>query len=461
MKKTNKILSLVLAVVMLLSTMGVSAFAASTSKTGLYKVNNKWCYMKSGKVDYSVTGLFKHTNGKWYYVKKGVVQSNYTGLVKHTNGKWYHVKNGVKTTYTGFFKHTNGKWYYVKTGVVNSDFTGLAKHTNGKWYYAKKGVVQSDFTGLVKHTNGKWYHIKNGVKTTYTGLAKQTNGKWYYVNSGVVDFSYSGFATHNNKLYFVVNGVVVNSSNTGNSGPAISPDGGVSDAPASPDAGDSTTTPDADLAATADVVKAINDATANAVNASYDWTRDARYTKSMNMGGMTDVLNNIIQGVDENANINSVMGGFLGIGSKSGVVNNGVSDGSIEGKYLLKATTLTTTDIKQFRVNGNTYIVQLNDCTNPDANSSLAHATNDYITCAEVNSSITAAVGDGMMSINEDQSQLAYKNIILTAVINNGQLTSLEYSYTFDVNLSLKVSIMTTTGTGASETKATYSNFKY
>lgn len=441
MKKTNKILSLVLAVVMLLSTMGVSAFAASTSKTGLYKVNNKWCYMKSGKVDYSVTGLFKHTNGKWYYVKKGVVQSNYTGLVKHTNGKWYHVKNGVKTTYTGFVEHTNGKWYYVKAGVVNSDFTGLAKHTNGKWYYAKNGIVQSDFTGLIKHTNGKWYHIKNGVKTNYTGLAKHTNGKWYYVNGGVVDFSYSGFVSYKGTLYFVIDGVVASSGNVGDSG--------------------STTEPDADLAATADVVKAINDATANAVNASYDWTRDARYTESMNMGSMTSVLDGIIKGVDENASIDSVIGGFLGIGSKSAEVTNGGSDGSVEGKYLLKATTLTTTDIKQFKVNGNTYIIQINDCTNPDANSSLAHATNDYITCAEVNSSIAAAVGDGMMTVDEAGSQLAYKNIILKATIDNGQLTSFEYSYTFDINLKIKIMSMSSNGTGAAETKATYSNFKY
>ena len=73
MKKTNKILSLVLAVVMLLSTMGVSAFAASTSKTGLYKVNGTWCYLKNGVVAKSANGLFKHTNGVWYYVDDGKI----------------------------------------------------------------------------------------------------------------------------------------------------------------------------------------------------------------------------------------------------------------------------------------------------------------------------------------------------------------------------------------------------
>ncbi len=461
MKKTNKILSLVLAVVMLLSTFGVSAFAASTSKTGLYKVNGTWCYVKNGKVDYSVTGLFKHTNGKWYYVEDGRVDFGFTGLAKR-NGIWYYVEDGrVDFDFTGLAKRNgiwyyvedgrvdfgftglakrNGKWYYVEDGRVDFDFTGLAKR-NGKWYYVEDGRVDFDFNGLVKR-NGKWYYVEAGrVDFTYTGLAGR-NGKLYYVKDGVVDFSYSGLVTHNGEIYNVVNGVVVSGiGNVGDTSPEIKPDG--------------------DLEGIADVVKAINDATANAVNSTYDWTREAQYTESVDMGSATDVLNNIIQGVDANASLDSVIGGFLGVGTKSGAVTNGVSDGSIQDKYLLKATTLTTDDIKQFRVSGNIYMIQINDCTNPDANSSIAHATNDYITYTEVNQSITAAVGDSLMSVNETGTNLAYKNIILSATIEDGQLTNLEYSYTFDFNLSLKVYIMNTTGTGATKTKATYSNFEY
>ena len=153
-----------------------------TSKTGLYKVGDTWCYVKGGKVNYDYTGLTKYNgewyyvedgvkdssfiglykySGKWYYVKNGVVDKSYTGLVKHTDGKWYYVKNGVKTTYTGLCKYS-GKWYYVNKGVVDFKYTGLCKYSS-KWYYVKKGVVDFTYTGNVKY-NGKIYKVKNGVK---------------------------------------------------------------------------------------------------------------------------------------------------------------------------------------------------------------------------------------------------------------------------------------------------------
>ena len=46
------------------------------------------------------------------------------------------------------------------------------------------------------------------------------------------------------------------------------------------------------------------------------------------------------------------------------------------------------------------------------------------------------------------------------AVIDNGQLTSLDYSYAFDANLTIKA-VITAKGNGAAAMKATYSNFKY
>ena len=131
-----------------------------TSKTGLYKVGETWCYVKSGAVNYKYTGLCKY-NGKWYYVNDGVKDASFTGLVKYS-GKWYYVKKGVVDfTYTGLVKHS-GKWYYVKSGVVNFSYTGLCKYS-GKWYYVKKGVVDFKYTGNVKY-NGKTYKVVKGVK---------------------------------------------------------------------------------------------------------------------------------------------------------------------------------------------------------------------------------------------------------------------------------------------------------
>ena len=223
------------------------------------------------------------------------------------------------------------------------------------------------------------------------------------------------------------------------------------------------TNPGAAQATKADVAKAINEATAKGAKASYDWSREAKFTRNIDVGGLTSILDGIIKGVDENASLNSVVGGFLGIKEQpfsASVVNGQLPESGMEEKYLLKAMALTEGDIAQFRVDGNKYMVQIKDCTNPDANSAWAHASNDYITYSEVNSSIAGAVGEGVVTVVEGESQANYKNIIMTAVIDNGQLTSLEYSYAFDANLTIKAGIKAK-GTGAAAMKATYSNFKY
>ena len=214
----------------------------------------------------------------------------------------------------------------------------------------------------------------------------------------------------------------------------------------------------------ASVAKALNEATAKAAKASYDWTRTAKFTRNIDVGPLTKILDGIIKGVDENANLNSVVGGFLGIKEKpfSATVSNGqLPESGMNGepKYLLKAMTLTEADIQSFQVSGNKYQVQIKNCTNPDANSAWAHASNDYITFAEVNESIAGAVGSAV-KVEESGSTAAYKSILVTAVIENGKLTSLEYKYTFDATIKIKAGL-TATGTGAAEMNAKYTNFKY
>lgn len=213
----------------------------------------------------------------------------------------------------------------------------------------------------------------------------------------------------------------------------------------------------------AEVAKALNDATAKASKASYDWTRSAKFTKNIDVGGLTSILDGIIKAVDENASLNSVVGGFLGIKEQplEAKVANGQlpEEGMGDDKYLLKAMTLTENDIQSYKVDGNKYQVQIKNCTNPDENSSLAHATNDYITFAEVNESIASAVGD-KVKVLEDGSKANYKKILFTVVIEDGKITSLEYSYTFEANIQIKAGL-TAAGTGAAEMNAKYSNFKY
>ena len=210
----------------------------------------------------------------------------------------------------------------------------------------------------------------------------------------------------------------------------------------------------------ADVAKALNEATAKAAKASYSFERTAQFTKNIDVGGLTGILDGIIKGVDENSDLNSVVGGFLGIKKDpiKGEVKNGAGEG-FDAKYMIKAMNLTEADIQKAQVNGNTYQVQIKTCTNPDENSAWAHASNDYITFKEVNESIAGAVGSAV-KVEESGSQATYKNILIVAVIENGNLTSLKYSYTFDATIKIKAGL-TATGTGAAKMENTFSNFKY
>ena len=208
-----------------------------------------------------------------------------------------------------------------------------------------------------------------------------------------------------------------------------------------------------------DMANFFNKLTADAENTSYDWSREAFYTRSVDFGSTTSVLNAIIQGVDANASLDSVIGGFLGLGSKSGVAVNGET--TDYPNYALKAMSLTEDDIKSYTVNGNKYAVVLNDCTNPtrNGNTALNHATNDFITFEEVNDSIVDAVGSSM-SVKTEDSVAKYKNIILVAIVENNELVNLEILYDLDFTIKLNISsFMTTQGTGATKTRLTYSNF--
>lgn len=211
----------------------------------------------------------------------------------------------------------------------------------------------------------------------------------------------------------------------------------------------------------ATVAKALNEATAKAAKASYTFERTAKFTKNIDVGAITGALDSIIKGVDENADLNSVVGGFLGIKKApiTGEVKNGKGEG-FDAKYMIKAMNLTEADIQSFQVSGNKYQVQIKNCTNPDANSAWAHASNDYITFTEVNESIAGAVGNAVKVVPAESSA-TYKNILITAVIENGNLTSFEYKYTFDATLKIKLAIPSATGTGAAEMNAKYTNFKY
>ena len=270
------------------------------------------------------------------------------------------------------------------------------------------------------------------------------------------------------------------------SGNATTPDGGSTSTPdddvlfddqtpsgdaTTPDGSGDATTPDgsAPVAATkADVAKLLNEVSAKAAKGNYKWARKCWYTSPLDVGSATDTLNGVIQRVDPNANLDSVVGGFLGISGKEtdpaweGDVKNGQlpSEGRMnDAKYLFKGFSLTEADIKAMQVNGNTYMEQLNACKSPqkDNGNALHHVTNDFITKDEVSKGVADGLGSLGNLVTINSLDVDFTSILVTAVVENNTLKSAKISYTMTVNsLKLKALVANIDGKGAGKMECTY-----
>ncbi len=214
-----------------------------------------------------------------------------------------------------------------------------------------------------------------------------------------------------------------------------------------------------------EAAKAINAATAAAATAGYDWARTSKYTKPVDVGGATDILNKVIQGVDPKANIDSVVGGFIGIGDKNATVKKGgdpVEDIGYHGEsYKLKATSLKASDLKELSVSDGTYTFKLENANTPkkDGSVALSRLTDDIVVQDEVSAEIQKQVG-GAVTVTSLVG--IYSNINVKVVIQDGKLVEMTYAYDAEVSeLGLKVAVVNVKGTGAMHTEATYSNFVY
>lgn len=216
-----------------------------------------------------------------------------------------------------------------------------------------------------------------------------------------------------------------------------------------------------------EAAKAINEATAAAAAAGYTWNRTSEFTKDIDVGGSTatNAINTVIQAVDSNANINSVVGGFIGIGTKDATIAKGADAAETIGyhgdSYKLKATTLEAADLQGLTKNGDTYTFTLANADTPkkDGATALNRLTDDIVTQEEVSAEIQEQVGS---SITVSSLVGTYSNIKVEVTITDGKLQKLTYSYDAEVTeLGLKVAILTVKGTGAMHTEATYSNFVY
>lgn len=240
---------------------------------------------------------------------------------------------------------------------------------------------------------------------------------------------------------------------------------GDTNTPSTPNTPNTPNTPDAPVDNSAkekeEFVKTINSVTAAAAKGSYSFERTGKFIKSVDVGSATSVLNGVVEQLAPGSNVDTIVGGFLGIKAEpiTGVVTNGKGEG-FDGVYMLKAMNITADDVTSYSKDGNKYTFTIKQTVTPTANSPLGRATNDYVTFEKVNEALKKDAA-GMVSVEAAKSSSTYDNIKFTATIVDGKLTNLEYSYTFSANLSLKITFVPANGTGEAEVTNKYTNIKY
>ena len=203
---------------------------------------------------------------------------------------------------------------------------------------------------------------------------------------------------------------------------------------------------------------------AKAVAAGYHWTRSAQYTQPIDVGSATSGLNTLIKGIDSEASLDSVVGGFLGIGDKEMDIEKGGSAAEqidYHGEnYALQATSLKAEDLKNLKVDGNTYTFEVENATSPqtDKSTAMSRLTNDILTQSMVDSEIKNFISAAKIN----SAVIEYTNIKATVVIEDGNLKEFKYSYDGNVaELNIKVSFISVSGKGAMHVDAAYTGFAY
>lgn len=214
------------------------------------------------------------------------------------------------------------------------------------------------------------------------------------------------------------------------------------------------TTAAADAQAIADFVALYNSETAKIVeNGTYDYTRVNEYTDPVDVGAATDILNSIITAIDENSNLDSVVGGFLGIGTIMGSYPDDVHE-----NYLLKAGALKAEDIGSFSEEDGVYTFTLPAAANPkkDGTTALSRLTNDFVTEEEVADNIN----DFTTAVTVTGSDGTIDNIKVQVTVSEGKITNIKYSHNMDATLNLKA-VVSITATVATKTASEFSNIEY
>ncbi len=516
MKKALSILLSLVIAVTALPLMGIASFAASSTKwpnpPKLVSVANaakgitvKWNAVSTAKgyFVYRKTGSsswtrLKTVTGTSYTDTSSKAGTTYTYTVKAYKGKSYtkydtkglsiirltnpavtlgNAKDGIKASWA---KVTGAKGYYVyrKTGsdaytkiaTVSSlsymDMTAKAGTNYRYAVYAYNGKTKSACTPvtIIRLTTPvvTLTETASGIKAAWKKVAgakgyiiyRKTGSESYSKIATTTALSYLDMTAKKGKTYYYAvrayNGSY-KSGYTNNRTPNT-----ITDA--------------------ASLAKLINQVTGEAVaaKAGYNWKRVCQVNNvSVGSSGTTSMVNSFINGISEGDDLNSVVGGYLGAGTKSATVKKGQTlettkvkndQGNMENiyhasDYKLIATKLSASDISQFQVRGNTYKVSIpvSSYEGDNANTtSLWKATHDMLSMSAIDREIkgfTSSAGVNSLKAN-------YGEIILTAVISDGKLTSLSYQFVGDATLGVKLGISLTC-TADFKVNAQFTNISY
>ena len=164
------------------------------------------------------------------------------------------------------------------------------------------------------------------------------------------------------------------------------------------------------------------------------------------------------------APLDSVVGGFIGIGDKEMDIEKGGSAAEqidYHGEnYALQATSLKAEDLKNLKVDGNTYTFEVENATSPqtDKSTAMSRLTNDILTQSMVDSEIKNFISAAKIN----SATIEYTNIKATVVIEDGNLKEFKYSYDGNVaELNIKVAFISVNGKGAMHVEGAYTNFAY
>ena len=201
-----------------------------------------------------------------------------------------------------------------------------------------------------------------------------------------------------------------------------------------------------------------NAESAKAAKGSYNYNRTCSYVNPINVGNMTDALNKVIKMVDKNSDLNSVVGGFLGIGNKTGNFPKDDPDDD----YEIKGAKLTEADLQGFAYDAatGTYSFTLANAANPKKTNAtpISRFMNDFITHEEVDEGIKDAAGS-LITLKE--TDVKYTNIKVTVKVAEGKIAEITYQYDFAATLSLKIVVGNVNGSGSAKTKGAFTNIAY